>query len=114
MLVVVENGSIARGEQPVSRISRDDVHLFVEQRSIQQTQIHDSRRRSKVQAIRRSESGNPFRGRYAEFVAETCAPLRRISRRLRNRANLKSARVFAANHDCKCIVETKRRLYASK
>src|SRR5215469_2388635 len=74
----------------------------------QQAQVHDSRWRGEMQIIGRDQSPVAI-GTLHKLVAETCAPLGRISDGLGNRFEMQPASIVAANLNSESVVEAEWR-----
>src|SRR5689334_23036539 len=51
VLVILQHDEVARFELSISGIPSDDIHLPVEKSAVEQAQIHNSGRRSELQAV---------------------------------------------------------------
>src|SRR5579871_183929 len=108
MPVVLQHEQIQRRNQSIGRVSRGDVNHVLLESAGQQSQIHHAWSRGKMQSVRGRQSAIPVRP-FHELVAKSGAPLRGISRGLRQRLNIQAARLFPTNLHRKRVVESQRR-----
>ncbi len=108
MAIILKHEKVERGNQPIRGVSRNQINLLFFERPREQPKIHDARRLRKAQPVRRREPLVSIRTLH-ELVPETGPPLWRIGGRLRNRLQFQPARILAANHNGKRIVEPKWR-----
>src|SRR5439155_7963282 len=99
-----QHGEVQMLDLRVGRVARDEVHLTVDERPIQEPQVHDPDL-LEPQPVDTLEPRVPI-GALLELVAERRSPLARARHRVRDRAN---ARVLAADDEREGVVEPERR-----
>src|SRR5579864_155750 len=73
VLIVCEDHKVARRKQSIGGISSNKIHLFVQERAIQQSQIENSRWFREVQPINAREALVSI-GPLHELISKACAP----------------------------------------
>src|SRR6266404_2354855 len=105
--VVFENEKVEGGDQAIGVVAGDQVNLMLFEGARNQAEIHDARRFCEAQAVGCDQAFVSI-GSFHEFVTESGPPLWRVGSGLGDRAQMKFARVYAANHDRESVVEPKR------
>jgi len=73
-LVVFESDEVKRIDQAVGGIAGDDVDLMIEQRAVQEAEVHHVWWGGEVERVTRAPAREAV-GAFQEFVADTGAPL---------------------------------------
>ena len=108
MPVIFQHEQVERRDEAVGVVARNQIDLLLFERSGDQTEIHDARRLRKAQAVGCDQALVAVRPLH-EFVSKTSPPLWRIGRSLGDGAQVEFARIIAANHHRKSVVESQRR-----
>src|ERR1700740_1820426 len=106
--IVPQNKQIEGGNEPVRRVAGDQIDLFVLQRAIEQPEVHNSWRLRKAKTVGGGQALVTVRTLH-EFVPKASAPVRGISRRLRNCLQMQAARIVSSYLNRKCVIEAQRR-----
>src|SRR5580692_3912718 len=107
MMVVLQHHEVERRNQSIGIVAGNQINLPVFERTSNQSQIHDARRRREAQAVTGDQTLVSI-GTLHEFVSKTGAPLRSKRSRLRQRLQLQPSSILAADHHRKSVVKSKR------
>src|SRR2546426_3261549 len=83
MLVILEHGEAESCDQAVGRVAGHQVHLFFDQASVEQPEVHNPGRGGELQAVRPCQALEAVRALH-EFVTKAGPPLGRITRGVRD------------------------------
>src|SRR5580704_49020 len=103
-LVVFENDKVARGQQPIGRVSNDQVDLLIKQGTIEQAQIENPRGCGESQSVDTRQVLVPVRTLH-KLIPEPGAELRSVPGGVAERLQFESACILAANDHGKRVVE---------
>src|SRR3954471_6888426 len=94
--IIAEHEEIKSGDQAVSGVPGDQVDLFILERAVEESEIHNAWRFCKSQAVGRNQALVSVRALH-ELVTKSRTPLWCIGSGLRNGLQVQPSRVFAAN-----------------
>src|SRR5207302_991612 len=106
--VIVQYDHTKRDNESVGRTAGDNIHLMFLERPVEQTEIHDAGRGSKLQSVDARQARVAV-GTLHEFVAKSGAPSCSVRDQVRDGAQLEARGIFTANDDREGIVESERR-----
>src|ERR1700687_242451 len=102
MKVVLESDQAEGVDLPVGGVASDDIHLMIEERAINEAEIHGGGRRSETQIVAARESRVTVRA-FLKFIANTGTPLRRDGNEIGDSPQVKTVGVIGANDHGKGI-----------
>jgi len=105
--IVGEADEMERIDEAVGGIAGDDVDLFVDERAVDEAEIHDARGRGELKAVALDEAAIAV-GAFEEFVADTSAPARGDRNDVGNCLEMELLGVRAANDHRKRVFESER------
>ena len=105
--IVLERGQVKRVNECARRVARNDVHLLLRKRTVNQRQIHATRLAPELEPVCLDEPRIAVIA-LQEFVAEARSPSRRHRFQIVDRAQAESLRIVAANEDREGVVEPER------
>ena len=108
VVAVVGEGDEAKGvDEAVRRVAGDDVDLMIDESTIDQAEVHDSRRFGEMEIVACYEAGEAV-GTLDEFVADAGAPFGGDGSEVGNFLDMKFLRVVAADDDGERVFEAER------
>ncbi len=107
MLVIDERDQMEGVDQAVSGIAGDDVDFFVDERAVDEAEVHDAGRRGEMQPVELAPAGEAV-GALEEFVAEAGAHFGGVRDDVAGVAEVEALGVFAADDHGEGVFEAKR------
>src|ERR1700678_372687 len=104
VLVVFKRRKPERLNGAVGRVGSDHVNLMSIERSVEQAEVHSTRRGGEFQPVGLTQAGQAIRA-LLKFISDSQAPLGRVWRGLAQCGQMEGARVFATNDHGKSIFE---------